>query len=242
MSADNHDNAKGEVRGSLYLVNTVDEQWHLRKLTDDERNEFRARGENADALRMVQIKKSRSNREGDLLMVRRDENFAYSVADYTPTVRRMDGGTGDEDAFTLVLGLIKEAEGPMIAEEVWTALGERLFGQNRPSPSLKTVRRWLNRWKDDGMLVRGRRLTGKGSTGGKPAVEYSLPQAEEGPGEAETPSGEPVTAPGVSQVVAAGLEPVGAPEAVQEPAPYSGEAFEVRAVTYSDEDIPEECR
>ena len=127
----------------------------------------------------------------------------------------------------------------MIAEEVWVALGERLFGQNRKAPSRRTVERWLNRWKDDGMLVGGRRLT---TQKGKPAVEYSLPQAEESPGEAETPSGEPVVAPGVPQVVAADLEPVGAPEAVQEPAPYSGEAFEVRAVTYSDEDIPEECR
>ncbi len=237
-----HDNANGEARGSRYLINAVDEQWHVRKLSDDERGEFRTRGEETDSLRLIQIKKSRAGREGDLLLVRRDENFAFSVADYTPTVRRMDGGTGDEDAFTLVLGLIKEAEGPMIAEEVWTALGERLFGQNRKTPGQRTVRRWLDRWKNEGMLDTRRRPS-QGGKGGRPDTVYSLSSAGEETISAETPSGEPVVAPGVPQVVAAGLEPVGAPEAVQEPAPYSvvPEA-EWREVFVSDEDIPEECR
>jgi hypothetical protein len=235
-----HDNANGEVRGSRYLINAVDEQWHVRKLSDEERGEFRTRGEDVDSLRLIQIKKSRAGREGDLLLVRRDENFAFSVSDYTPTVRRTDGGTGDEDPYTLVLGLIKEAEGPLTAEEVWTALGERLYGQNRQAPSLKTVRRWLGRWENEGLLE-GWKRHNPGSKGGPRVVVYSLLSAEEGTTATETPSGGPVVAPAVpvsADVAGAVLEALGEPEV----APASGEVFEPRAVTYGDEDIPEECR
>ncbi|MEI6031236.1 MAG: hypothetical protein WCQ20_08745 [Synechococcaceae cyanobacterium ELA739] len=231
-----HDNAKGEIRGSLYLVNTVDEQWHLRKLTDEERGEFRARGEDVDSLRLIQIKKNRAGREGDLLLVRRDENFAFSVADYTPMVRRTNGGTGDEDPYTLVLGLLKEADGPMTPEEVWTALAERMFGQNRESPSLKTVRRWLGRWVNEGLLEGRRRLTAQK---GKPALEYSLVNAGEGNASPETASGGSAVqvSPISAEAVAAVREALGV---VQDVDPTSWETW--RGVSYTDDDIPEDCR
>jgi hypothetical protein len=151
-------------------------------------------GNRFDSLRLIQIKKSRAGREGDLLLVRRDENFAYSIADYTPTVPRTDGGTGDEDPYTLVLGLIKEAEGPLTAEAVWTGLGERMYGQARKSPSRDTIRRWLLRWLNEGMLE-SRRRPPQGEKGGRPEVVYSLSSVGEETTATETPSGEPGVAP-----------------------------------------------
>lgn len=165
-----HDNANGEVRGNRYLINAVDEQWHLRKLKDEERDALRERGETPSSVRMIQIKKSRAGREGDLLKVTRDENFAYSVDDYTPTVRREDEGQGDADPFTLVLDIVKQgckaqeveerSRVGMSREEVWRELLERIRGAQGDRarvPSKKTVGRWLERWVEDGLMERDKR-------------------------------------------------------------------------------------
>ena len=166
-----HDNANGEIRGNRYLVNAVDEQWHLRALKDEERDALREKGETPSSVRMIQIKKSRAGREGDLLKVTRDENFAFSVDDYTPTVRRLDAGQGDEDPFTVLLDIVKQASkdqraaGKVIqvgltAEEAWHELGGRLRGMQGDRvkvPGVKTVKRWLKRWVDNGMLEQGAR-------------------------------------------------------------------------------------
>ena len=170
-----HDNANGEVRGNRYLINAVDEQWHLRKLKDEEREALRERGTNPASVRMIQIKKSRAGREGDLLKVSRDENFAYSVDDYTPTVRMEDDGQGDADPFTQVLDIVKQGckaqEGEerarvgLTREEVWRKLlglmqGAR--GDRARVPSQKTVGRWLDRWVEDGLMVSERVPNNKG--------------------------------------------------------------------------------
>lgn len=170
-----HDNANGEVRGNRYLINAVDEQWHLRKLKDEEREALRERGTNPASVRMIQIKKSRAGREGDLLKVSRDENFAYSVDDYTPTVRMEDDGQGDADPFTQVLDIVKQGckaqEGEerarvgLTREEVWRKLlglmqGAR--GDRARVPSQKTVGRWLDRWVEDGLMVSERVPNTKG--------------------------------------------------------------------------------
>jgi hypothetical protein len=170
-----HDNANGEVRGNRYLINAVDEQWHLRKLTDDEKDTLRERGETPSSVRMIQIKKSRAGREGDLLKVKRDENFAYSVDDYTPTVRLEDQGQGDADPFTLVLDIVKQgckaqlaeerARVGMTREEVWRELLGRIQGaqgERARVPSQKTVGRWLDRWVEDGLMVSDRVANNKG--------------------------------------------------------------------------------
>jgi hypothetical protein len=139
---------------------------------------------------------------------------------------------------------LKEADGPLTAEEVWTALGERMFGQNRKSPSRRTVDRWLIRWKNEGMLE-ARRRPSQGVKGGRPDVVYTLSSAGEGVAAAETSSGEPGGLPAVpvaADVARAVLEDLGAPPAPQEVAPSSGDEFVPRAVSYSDDDIPEECR
>ncbi|MCX5969131.1 MAG: AAA family ATPase, partial [Cyanobacteria bacterium] len=160
-----HDNANGEVRGNRYLINAVDEQWHLRKLKDEERDQLRERGENPSATRMIQIKKSRAGREGDLLKVIRDADFAYSVEDFTPTVRREDEGQGDADPNTLVLDIVKRASKAQeevgetrvgcTREQVWSELLGQLRGAQGDRarvPSQKTVGRWLDRWVEDGLL------------------------------------------------------------------------------------------
>ena len=170
-----HDNANGEVRGNRYLINAVDEQWHLRKLKDEERDALRERGTNPASVRMIQIKKSRAGREGDLLKVSRDENFAYSVDDYTPTVRMEDDGQGDADPFTQVLDIVKQgckaqeaaerARVGLTREEVWrTLLGlmQGARGDRARVPSQKTVGRWLDRWVEDGLMVSERVPNTKG--------------------------------------------------------------------------------
>lgn len=180
-----HDNANGQVRGNRYLVNAVDEQWHLRRLTEEEKDKIREKGENPSAVRMIQIKKSRAGREGDLLKVIRDQDFAYHIEDYTPTVRREDQGQGEADPMTLTLDIIKQAclaeeavgkpPSGITREEAWRELVDRIRGaqgEKAKFPTQKTVGRWLDRWVEDGMLVRGKRATHKG---GRPAFTYKTP-------------------------------------------------------------------
>lgn len=182
-----HDNANGEVRGNRYLINAVDEQWHLRKLSDEEREQFRELGQNAGSTRMIQIKKSRAGREGDLLKVIRDENYSFSVEDYTPTVRNQDQGQGDPDPNTLVLDIVKKVcaqqseEGAevigLLREQVWEELTGRMTGLARKPPSKKTVSRWLDRWVEDGLMTRvtGHGLGGQAKKrGGRPPALYRI--------------------------------------------------------------------
>jgi hypothetical protein len=179
-----HDNAHGDARGTRYLIAAMDEQWHLRATTEEERESLRERGTNPSNCRMIQIKKSRLGRQGDLLVVERDENFAYSVADYTPTERREDNGNGAPEPHTMALrnvrDRVKEAceEGAtvkdrMSAKEVWERLVEEMNGQLRKPPSSRTVKRWLDRWVEDGVLALGKKVTVEGAD--KPVVSYTLP-------------------------------------------------------------------
>lgn len=179
-----HDNANGEARGTRYLVAAVDEQWHLRTLSEDEREALRERRRSPANCRMIQIKKSRLGRQGDLLVVERDENFAYSVWDYTPTERREDQGQGDPEPHTMALRIVKDrvrqargeggdGEDRVTAKEVWERLVEEITGQGRKPPSSKTVRRWLDRWVDDGVLVAGKKRVVEGAD--KPVQTYTLP-------------------------------------------------------------------
>lgn len=179
-----HDNANGEARGTRYLVAAVDEQWHLRTLSEDEREALRERRRSPGNCRMIQIKKSRLGRQGDLLVVERDHDFAYSVWDYTPTERREDQGQGDPEPNTMALRIVKDrvkqarAEGGdgndrVTAKEVWERLVEEMGGQGRQAPSSKTVKRWLDRWISNGVLVEGRKKVLPGSD--KPVTSYTLP-------------------------------------------------------------------
>jgi hypothetical protein len=180
-----HDNANGDARGTRYLIAAVDEQWHLRTLSEDEREALRERGRVPSSCRMIQIKKSRLGRQGDLLVVERDHDFAYSVWDYTPTERREDQGQGDPEPHTMALRIVKDqvlkARGEdgdalvdrLTAKEVWESLVEEMGGQGRRAPASRTVKRWLDRWVDDGVLVLGKKTVVDGAD--KPVQTYTLP-------------------------------------------------------------------
>jgi hypothetical protein len=179
-----HDNAQGGARGTRYLTAAVDEQWHLRKPSDEEREKMRERRLVPSSCRLIQIRKSRLGREGDLLVVERDADFAYSVWDWTPTERREDEGQGDPEPHTMALRIVKDAVqrargesggGPdrVTAKEVWERLGEEMTGQARKTPSIKTVKRWLDRWVVGGVLVEGKKRSVLGSD--KPVPSYTLP-------------------------------------------------------------------
>jgi hypothetical protein len=179
-----HDNANGDARGTRYLVAAVDEQWHLRTTSEDEREALRGRGRVPSSCRMIQIKKSRLGRQGDLLVVERDHDFAYSVWDYTPTERREDMGQGDPEPHTMALRIVKDrvmearsegrqAPDRVTAKEVWEQLVEEMNGQARQAPSSKTVKRWLERWVNSGVLKAGKPVPIEGQQ--KPAPSYTLP-------------------------------------------------------------------
>lgn len=179
-----HDNAQGEARGTRYLTAAVDEQWHLRRPSEDEREKLRERRLVPSSCRLIQIKKSRSGREGDLLVVERDPDFAYAVWDWTPTERKEDMGQGDPEPHTTALRIVRDhvqrardgsGDGPdrMTAKEVWERLGEEMAGQARQAPHLRTVKRWLERWVEGGVLVDGKMRIVLGSD--RPVPSYTLP-------------------------------------------------------------------
>ena len=83
-------------------------------------------------------------------------------------------------ALRIVKDRVKEAceEGStlkdrMTAKEVWERLVEEMNGQVRKAPSVKTVRRWLDRWVEDGVLVEGAKVKVEGVK--VPVQTYTLP-------------------------------------------------------------------
>lgn len=178
-----HDNADGEARGTRYLPAAVDEQWALRKLKEDEREGLRQQGLLVDNCRFIQVKKSRLGREGDRLIVERDADFAYTVRDFTPTERRSgDDGQGSPTPNTMALRIVRDAceglgaaSGGITASTVHELLEEELAGQGRAVeiPVRRSVRRWLDRWVEDGVLALGGKVTVEGSA--KPVNCYSTP-------------------------------------------------------------------
>jgi len=117
-------------------------------------------------------------------VVERDHDFAYSVWDYTPRERQEDQGQGDPEPHTMALRLVKdhvfqaragERDDRITAKEVWEQLVGEMTGQARKAPSSKTVKRWLDRWVSNGVLVEGKRRTVPGV---KQVVQtYTLPSS-----------------------------------------------------------------
>jgi hypothetical protein len=126
----------------------VHETWELKDLTDEDRAQY------GDHALILEIDKSRGMRGGDRFLVREDIEEALSIEDLTPTVTRENGGNGDEQPRTIVLGLLKEAEVPMTAKELRYALNARLAGRRGPGTcvSEKTVKRWVQRWVVAGLV------------------------------------------------------------------------------------------
>ena len=117
-------------------------------------------------------------------VVERNADFAYSVWDYTPTERREDQGQGDPEPNTMALRIVKEqvlkargedgeGEDRLTAKAVWEQLVGEVTGQGRKAPSSKTVKRWLDRWVTNGVLVEGKKIKVEGVKA--PVQTYTLP-------------------------------------------------------------------
>jgi hypothetical protein len=59
------------------------------------------------------------------------------------------------------------------AKEVWEQLVGEITGQGRKAPSSKTVRRWLDRWISNGVLVEGKKRIVAGYKAS--VTSYTLP-------------------------------------------------------------------
>ena len=176
-----HDNANGEARGNRYIINAIDEQWHLRKFKDDqERDRIRASGYNPLNTRVMEIRKSRQGREGDCFLVERDIDDRYAMHDWTPTVYNPPAAEG-EDApradprpADVVLDLVKQATEKqreestkpklgVTADEIYEQLCERMLGwASSEPPARKSVVRWLNRWVEKKLLHSEKRKISRG--------------------------------------------------------------------------------
>ena len=164
-----HDKKDGSgFRGTDMLRNAVHETWHLKELSDEERAEF---GDNA---LLLEIDKSRGMRSGDRFLVREDIEEALSIEDLTPTVKRGNRGQGDEQPRTIVLGVLRDAEKPITAQELRYELNSRLSGRRGPGSMVtdRTVRRWLQHWVSTGLVVSTRsQVTGQK---GRPAPLFEM--------------------------------------------------------------------
>lgn len=83
-------------------------------------------------------------------------------------------------ALRIVKERVQEARGEgaegsdrVTAKEVWERLVEEMGGQGRRAPSQKTVKRWLDRWVSNGVLVEGKPVKVEGQR--KPVPSYTLP-------------------------------------------------------------------
>lgn len=172
-----HDNANGELRGSRQLAAAVDETWRMRKLTDDERTNLREKNINPNLCRFVEIGKSRMGREGDRLIVQRDENLSYSISDFTPTEKKDADGRGDPDPTTSVLRIVRDffkngGKVGMPSKAIWELLVEELGRSGLKAPSSKSVKRWLDRWVERDLLIS---FTQTVENSKKPVTFYALP-------------------------------------------------------------------
>ena len=79
-----HSNKQGGIRGTSAIPAAVDETWELTKPNEEEARK------NGQHSRMIEIKKSRSMREGTRLLMQMQEDLSFKLTDYTPEVNRSD--------------------------------------------------------------------------------------------------------------------------------------------------------
>ena len=162
-----HTNAEGNLRGTKFLENSVDETWKLMKPSDRQKPRLTESGYNAENCRLIEVCKSRLGREGDHFVVERDHDYRFEVNDWTPIVKT---GATDEEGVPLhdpnprevVLEIVvnrcqeqRDQEKPIgvNAREVYELLCERMSGWTTSKPpSSRSVRNWLKRYFEDGLL------------------------------------------------------------------------------------------
>ena len=166
-----HHNTKDgtKFRGSDALRNAVHETWELKELSDEERVQF------GDRSMILEIDKSRGMRGGDRFLIREDIEEALSIEDLTPTVKRENGGQGDETPRTLVLGVLRDAERPLTRKELRFELNTRLAGRRGGETfvSDRSVHRWLQAWQAAG-LVGAAAVRREGQGKGRSELAYEV--------------------------------------------------------------------
>lgn len=151
-----HLNKNGGIRGTAYLEAACDEVWMLSMPTDEQAESLRQARKNPNHCRVITVGKSRMGRQNDCLITERGSDYQYSTWDWTPTERREPGigeGEGDVDLETTTLSILKASETPLSATQVFEELVVRCNGLVMDAPSSKTVRRWLNRWVERGLVT-----------------------------------------------------------------------------------------
>jgi len=150
-----HLNKSGGIRGTAYLEAAVDEVWTLSKPTEEQAETLRESRKNPNHCRVITVGKSRMGRQGDCLITERGADYQYTTWDWTPTERREAGigeGQGDVDLETTALSILRDAEKPLAASQVYEEIVVRCNGLVMDAPSSKTVRRWLKRWVERGLV------------------------------------------------------------------------------------------
>ena len=75
-----HANKEGGIRGTSAIKAAVDETWELTKPTEEQVSKV------GNHSRIIEIKKSRSGREGTQLLMQMQEDLSFTISDFTPEV------------------------------------------------------------------------------------------------------------------------------------------------------------
>jgi len=128
-----------------------------------------------DRSMILEIDNSRGMRGGDRFLIREDIEEALSIEDLTPTVKRENGGQGDETPRTLVLGVLRDAERPLTRKEIRFELNTRLAGRRGGETfvSDRSVHRWLQAWQAAG-LVGAAAVRREGQGKGRSELAYEV--------------------------------------------------------------------
>lgn len=169
-----HLNKQGGVRGTAYLEAAVDEVWTLTMPTEAQAETLRGQRKSPNRCRVIKVGKSRMGRSGDCLITERGADYEYTVWDWTPTEVReanVGEGVGDLDLESVALKIVRDMK-EVSAQVVFDEIVLRCNGLVMDAPSSRTVRRWLDRWVERGLL---KLLKTKSQTGqGKKIQVYSL--------------------------------------------------------------------
>ena len=79
-----HSNKQGGIRGTSAIPAAVDETWELTKPSEEEA------AKNGKHSRMIEIKKSRSMREGTKLLMQMQDDLSFKLTDHTPEINELD--------------------------------------------------------------------------------------------------------------------------------------------------------
>ena len=170
-----HHNTKDgtKFRGTDRINNAVDETWELQNLSVEQEVTF---GVNS---RFLCIGKSRFDRSGDRMLIKRDVELNYSIEDLTPLLER-EGvmRSGDISPRSLVLAAVTDS-----GEEGATPKAIREFVLHRMEgagqevfPSRQAIGKHLAAWEKAGMVEKVGMVAVEGR--GRPTLLFRVPRGE----------------------------------------------------------------